>query len=241
MLTGYTAFVTYLLKSNKGYGSAIHCNYIKSVGLNTLTPNIEEIKISFPELTDFKFLSTNVNSGYTANNIYIILQLVSGGTNIIPVPTPGDWKIIDVTNQIQGHIAGALLTPQEITGTLFRVPFNNYESLSRYTINQNLPELNYPSALPVDENKLSFGDETYFMGNVTTNIHADVYTTNILIPLLLGEYNYSNNPTWDGMSVFASEVGIYDNTGNLVAIGKFNNPIEKNSQISRTIQFAIDF
>jgi len=42
-------------------------------------------------------------------------------------------------------------------------------------------------------------------------------------------------------SVAISEVGIYDENKNLVAVGKLNNPIIKDSTISRTISFAIDF
>ena len=57
----------------------------------------------------------------------------------------------------------------------------------------------------------------------------------------LGDFNSSTNATWDGQSVFASEIGIYDDNNNLVAIGKFNDPVEKNATLSRTILFAIDF
>ena len=60
--------------------------------------------------------------------------------------------------------------------------------------------------------------------------------------MVLGQFNSTTNPTWDSVSsVYATEVGIYDSNGNLVAIGKFNDPVEKNSNIARTIEFAIDF
>jgi len=89
---------------------------------------------------------------------------------------------------------------------------------------------------------LSFGDETYFFGVVETEIKADVYTTDISINLPLNEFNTSTNSTWDGNSkVYISEIGIYDSDKNLVAIGKLNNPVPKDSTISRTIVFAIDF
>jgi len=58
----------------------------------------------------------------------------------------------------------------------------------------------------------------------------------------LSEFNSTTNPTWDGISSVAiSEIGIYDEDKNLVAIGKLNNPIIKDSSITRTISFAIDF
>ena len=104
----------------------------------------------------------------------------------------------------------------------------------------NLDYLSYP--IPAETDKLCFGDEVYFFGNVETDIEADVYTSDLSINLALGEFNSTTNPTWDGISSVAiSEIGIYDEDKNLVAIGKLNNPIIKDSSITRTISFAIDF
>jgi hypothetical protein len=80
------------------------------------------------------------------------------------------------------------------------------------------------------------------LGNVYTEIHADVYTTNLSLVLNLNEFNSSTNNTWNGISrVAISEIGIYDANKNLVAIGKLNDPLEKDDTIGRTIAFAIDF
>jgi hypothetical protein len=49
--------------------------------------------------------------------------------------------------------------------------------ITKYDLNY----LNYPSALSADDNKLCFGDEIYFLGNVTTDIHADVFVTDLSI------------------------------------------------------------
>ena len=58
----------------------------------------------------------------------------------------------------------------------------------------------------------------------------------------LNEFNQSTNTTWNETeSVWISEIGIYDENNNLVAIGKLNNPIEKNPSILRTVLFNIDF
>jgi hypothetical protein len=57
MANGYTVFTSYVLVPTSGFSQAIHCNYIKSIQLNTdNNPNIEEIKISFPNINDFRFL-----------------------------------------------------------------------------------------------------------------------------------------------------------------------------------------
>jgi hypothetical protein len=249
MVSGYTIFVTYLLKPTVvagGYSPAIHCNYISGIILNTNNPVIEEVRFYFPEIGDFKFLSTNIASGtgYTANKLYALIQLVnnSGFTSISNVkPDPALWKIVDVTNQILGYVSGATLSPSGLTSVVFKVPLNNYNSFSGYSINANINGINYPSTLQIADSELCFGDETYFLGNVSADIHADVYTTNLALILPANQFNSSTNSTWNGQSVYATEIGIYDANMNLVAIGKFNDPMEKNLNISRTVLFAVDF
>ena len=77
---------------------------------------------------------------------------------------------------------------------------------------------------------------------IIATLKATAYTTDIPIVMPLNQFNSTTNPTWDGsVPVSVSEVGIYDSVGNLVAIGKLNNPISKDSTIARTIVFAMDF
>ena len=210
MANGYTVFTSYVLVPTSGFSQAIHCNYIKSIQLNTNNPNIEEIKISFSNINDFRFL----NNGYTINKIYALIQLVSGitsGTTIIK-PDAANWKKIDISNQVIGYVSGHTLTAAQLTGVVFKVPLNVYNTYSKYDLNY----LNYPSALPADDNKLCFGDEIYFLGNVTTDIHADVYVTDLSITLGQNQFNSSTNSTWlqiplsSRPQVAITEIGIYD-------------------------------
>ena len=241
MANGYTVFSSYLLAPTSGYSQAIHCNYIKSLQLVAANIDVQEISMSFPNIDDFKFLSSGIASGtgYTANKIYALIQLInnSGYTSITDVkPLADKWKIVELTHQIPSY--AGVLTPANLTSVVFKISFSGYSSFSGYTLNY----LNYPSELVGDDDKLCFGDETFFLGNVGADIHADVYTTNLSIILQLNEFNSSNNLSWDGLSSVAiTEIGIYDINKNLVAIAKLNDPIEKNDTISRTIAFAIDF
>lgn len=235
MANGYTVFTSYVLVPTSGFSQAIHCNYIKSLQLNTNNPAIEEISLRFLNINDFKFL----NHGYTANKIYMLVQLVSGVTsgNTIVKPDAENWKIINVTPQVTGYTTGNtfILTPAKLMSAVFKVQLSGYNGYPIY----NLSYLNYPST---SSDELCFGDEIYFLGNVTTDIHADVFTTDPLIELSQNEFNSSTNATWDGiLPVVITEIGIYDNNKNLVAIGKLNDPIIKSFGISRTISFAIDF
>lgn len=248
---GYTTFITYLLESTSGYSTSIHCNYIQEVQMVTDNPSIMQISLSFSNSDDFKFLSGNIASGtgYSVQKIYALIQVVSGITNstITIKPNPAQWYKFNITDQIDGHISGTSLTALELTKQAFTIPLFNYGNPLYGFILYDLTYLDYPSA---GSTNLCFGDEVYFLGNVTTDIHADVYVTDLSVLLDLGYFNSSTNKTWNpnrpvnpDKSVAITEIGIYDDSTpkNLVAIGKLNSPITKDESISRTILFALDF
>jgi len=252
MASGHTIYITYVLiptgdTAGEGYQQPIHCNYIKKLQATTVNPYVTEINLSFPDASDFKFLTNNISAGtgYTMNCIHAVVQIVDNqpfDSLDDVVPDASEWKYFDITDQVSGYTAtGIFLTPANLTAQVFKIPFYNYANTGSTDFKDyNLHYLSYPSNS--QEDALSFGDVTYFFGNLTTQIKADVYTTDIGIDLALDEFNSSNNSTWNGTeTVYISEVGIYDSNKNLVAIGKLNDPIAKDSTISRTIVFAIDF
>jgi hypothetical protein len=273
-MTGYTAFVTYILvpdtltnlisqaQSEIVYGGNItipptppvdigvgnskyiHCNYIHKIVLNTTMPKMNEISFSFDNVDDFKFLSGDVynGTGFTANKIYALIQLVdNSGFDTLDdvVPSPSEWKKFNITNQITTYSLGDYITPDMLLLQVFRIPLINYDYYDTYNISDYIQ---YPTKQSTDDDELCFGEEEFFFGNVSTDIKAIGYTTDIAINLGLNEFNSSNNKTWNGIEpVVISEVGVYDNEYNLVAMGKLNNPIPKDSTIARTIVFDVDF
>ncbi len=252
MADGYTAFMTYMLvpasggttgvTQGYGYSTAIHCNYINSVQFDNIVN--KEFNIYFEEIDEFKFLSASGGTGYSAHYLVVLCQLINNAPydSVDDVkPISDQWKWFDVTEQIIGYVSGQTLSGEDLTSTVFRVPIGQY-SLAPY---YNLDYLNYPAsatgATPTTS-LLSFGDETYFMGNVTTSIEAIAYTMDLAINLPLNQFNSTTNGTWDGtQQVFISEIGVYDADKNLVGIAKLNDPIPKDSTISRSIVFGLDF
>lgn len=247
--SGYTVFVTYMLSPQPlswgyGYSQAIHCNYINKIVLDTTNPYINDISIRFQNLSDFKFLSGDITygTGYTATNIYGIFQVVdnSNFSTLDDVkPTASAWKIQDLTSNILLHVSGNTITPTEIANTVFKISLANYNYQPTYNLSDYMT---YPSTQQTADSELCFGEEYLFLGVVKTDIKAIAYTTDIPINLNLNEFNSSTNESWTkDDKVAISEIGIYDSNKNLVAIGKLNNPIVKDSTISRTIVFDIDF
>lgn len=224
-----------------GNSKYIYCNYINKIIIDSEQPYLQEIMMTFNNIDDFKFLSNNVESGtgYTANKIYAIIQLVNNSDfNTIDdvAPSPNLWKKVNITNQIPSHMVGDLITAEMLTNQSFKISLSNYIQYPFFYLN------NYLSYSTNTIDNLSFGDETMFFGNVTTSIKSIINTTDIIIQLGLNEYNTTTNPTWNQVEdVLISEVGIYDDDYNLVAIGKFNNPVSKNPSNIKSILFNLDF
>jgi hypothetical protein len=241
MASGYTVFFSYILTTDtgKGFSDAIHCNYINSVYLDTIIN--KEVNIYFNNQNDFRFLDNGNGTGFSVNRIFILLQLVDNtkfDDTILISPTPDDWRLFETTNQVTGYTSGMTLNKVDLTTTIFRIPIYLYNTLPNY----NLDYLNYPTQITLDNDNLCFGEEEIFLGNVSTNIEAIAYSTDLVIQLDASNFNFSTNKTWNsGEDIYITEIGIYDDEKNLIAIGKLNNPIKKNNNTSRSIVFGIDF
>lgn len=247
-MEGYTVYFTYMLAnsgatSGFGYSDAIHCNYINSEQLDNISN--KEIGIYFENINEFRYLTTgnSLGTGYTANKIYILVQLINNSVynSISEIkPISNSWRIFDVTSQIRDRVPESTdnISPLNMVVSLFKVNLSQYNAAPIY----DLTYLSYPSLLENDTSVLRFGDEEYFLGNVSSDIEAIAYTTDLALSLQLNEFNSSTNATWNNApQVYITEVGIYDDEKNLVAVGKLNNPVLKNANTSRTISFAIDF
>jgi hypothetical protein len=258
-MAGYSIFVTYIFGTSSvsgstskpyqagityGLSSAIHCNYIQKIETDSITnksvslimPNSD----AFPFLRDATQLSSGDGSGWNANKLYLLAQIVSSTGNTA-APNPANWSIVDVTNQLDDYsfFSGSTIPPSCFdSDTIINVTVTKIQNAPKY----NLSYLDYPSALNIDNDKLAFGEEVFFFGNVSGEIKAIAYTSDISMVLPLNQYNSTTNPTWDGLSpVQISEAGLFDDNNNLIAVGKFNYPIAKDSTVFRTVQFSLDF
>jgi hypothetical protein len=238
---------TYSYEVGKSYGmtSGIHCTSIEKLETDNFSD--KTVSIRMPSSDYFPFLKSNfeVNNlydgqGFTATKLFILMQVVNG-TGASVKPAVDKWKIIDVTNQLDGFqnfIDGSIQKEAFDDNSYILIGQSKYLNAPFY----NLDYLSYPSTNAGNENRLGFGEEAFFFGNVTTNIQAIAYTTEIPIVLPLNQFNSTTNATWDTQSpVQISEIGIFDNNNVLVAVGKFNNPISKDSSTYRTLQFGLDF
>jgi hypothetical protein len=89
---------------------------------------------------------------------------------------------------------------------------------------------------------LQFGDERFFFGNLDTFIGACIYRTVFKFVIDVNEYVKSSNPTWiDGNDLYFTEVGLYDEDQELVAITKMSRPIKMDPNTKFALELSLDF
>ena len=93
---------------------------------------------------------------------------------------------------------------------------------------------------------LQFGDERFFYGNLDTYIGATIYKTIFTLNISADDFKFTSNPTRSDSDVNppeirVSEVGIYDNSGTLVMIGKLSKPVTLSSGNTIMLELSMDF
>lgn len=222
-----------------GFNGGIHSGYFQRYNQDS---NNTIAKFQFnPD--DLKFMesniSTSIGTGFSANRFYILSQIVNYGDE----PAPESWYIYDYTPKLDNYTSWSANTipVSALTNNLYSFTYNEYTGGSIYNITNQI------GTLPTNNNylttaQLGFGEESILLGNVNTNIQAFVYRSNIKKTLEFQKYNSSKNPTWvNGDAVYITEAGIYDSNNNLVAIGKLNTPVKKDSTKLFSIELDMDF
>ena len=210
-------WVTYRFDST-AFTQSLHCNYYSYISANSsVTANTQNIAVRFgPE---FSFLNPNFEtnlSGYTANSVKLLFQMVTGTTK----PNPIAWKEIDITSEISGSSINNYITMSGLTGTTFQISLSDYTSAPYYDLSDyiDLTPLN-------DTDVLNFGDEYYFYGNFETDISATIYEMKYLVTLGRNQFTDTSNPTWtSGTTSYVTEIGLYDTNKDLIVISKLQSP-----------------
>jgi len=215
--TTQAMWVTYRFDST-AFTQSLHCNYYSYIKADsTVTANTQNVAVRFgPE---FSFLNPSFQTnltGYTANSIKLLCQIVSGDTQ----PNPILWREIDITSEISGSSINNYLTMSGLTGTTFQISKSEYDSAPYYDLSDyiDLTPLN-------DTDVLNFGDEYYYYGNFETDISATIYEMRYLITLGRNQFTNTSNPTWtSGTTSYVTEIGLYDTNKDLIVISKLQSP-----------------
>ena len=189
--------------------------------------------------------STYSGTGWNCNNVQILVnqQLSGYNYNVGDVPSDG-WVLVSSGGTGNGVYTGETvdlsIDPLKLAGYNFIISQQDYISGSTYVLpTQFSGETDFNNLTG-----LTFGNESFFYGNVTANILATTYKTLITAVGGNNDYNDSLNDSYNPLlddNTYITEVSIFDSNNNLVAVGKPSYPVTKNNARYLVIQLEMDF
>jgi hypothetical protein len=150
----------------------------------------------------------------------ILCQKTIGSTSL---PTPQNWTQIDVTPDLSGTLVNGYLTASGLTGTTFTISLNDFSGGTIYDLNNYID-------IPMngETDKLNFGDEYYFFGEINTDIQATIYEMKYAVNLPEEQFTNTTNPTFQ-LAVtnnrYISEIGLYNSNNDLMILSKLQYPV----------------
>ena len=236
-----SVYLTYLMESNSGLTTGLHCSYYTEVKNEIYSQNVDlkvEFGEEFPYLRPFDLTGLDNMSGGTgwhANKIHLLYQVVQPGDD----PSPNLWKKVNVTEQVGGAASEFTQSNQipfsgcQLTSgsTQFHLTAANIATGTTYSLNDyiTIPSASTTSSSSVltGPQLLQFGDEYFFNGVLQTDIMATIYEMKYNINVsstqfgggVVGQKN-SLNPTYENYylnngvypnNIYMTEVGLFDN------------------------------
>ena len=204
----------------EGGWQGMHNNYYQRIIGPTTGCGLTEQNVTVSFGGDFTYMNTGSTTGFSSNLFYVIAQSASTSTSR---PSSTGWKKITAftSNELSAYIMpNGNINPLGMTAKTFTITPTLYSTASQYRLNNQIliPTLS-------DTNRLTFGDENLFNGNVNTDIQATIYEMRYLINLPNNQFSNSSNPTWSQGSIpYMSEIGLYDSDKNLLVLAKFQSP-----------------
>jgi hypothetical protein len=209
-------YVTYRF-NNITTTNALHCNYYTKIAGPTICLPTSSQNVSVKFGNEFPFLADCCFRGVLVKEFQILAQKVTGDTR----PDATKWKIIDFTNQLTPSMSfNGNITASGMTGQTFVITKTDYDNAPYYNLADyvSLPLITEPDVL-------NFGDESFFYGNIETDIQATIYEFKAIINLPENSFTNTTNPTWNTTYVpFISEIGLYDKDKDLIIISKLQSP-----------------
>jgi hypothetical protein len=211
-------YVTYRFRDTTRFGQGqdtLHCNYYTKIQGPTGSTTDSNVTIRFG--SEFPYLIQGGLNGFSADEMYMLCQVVTGDTR----PSPTNWKIIDVTSQLQSTMVNGYITEAGLTSNTFVINTDNYNSqTSGYTLS-NYMSIPYNG----EDSLLNFGDEFFFYGSIETDIQATIHEMRYLINLSRNQFTNTSNPTYtSGSTAYVSEIGLYDRDKDLIVVSKLQSP-----------------
>ena len=233
-----TLFLTYLLRPTSGFTASLPCQ--KFIKITNTTSTSKDVYFTLQGLGLLPYMREVEAVGYDGLGFYAheFVLLSQKATDSNCRPDPRYWR-----ETIWSDPSGGTLNPLEIEN---QNPASNNFLLNgtRYSggtfFNNNY--LNIPT--DNETGIMNFGDERFFYGNLNTYIGAKLFKTVFSLNVDRNQFTSTSNPTYNASNnsiLKISEIGIYDNVGDLVMIGKISTPISLPTGSVANIEMTLDF
>lgn len=262
--TGYSYYVTYIVENQLpylsgvsfGYPQTINCNYISKIdGVCDINGDPQYLKVNFAT-NGFPFMRNGANmgsssfsgTGWASNKVQLLVNKINTTTypnmQIDNLPTD-NWQLI--SNELYGGNGifsggSSAIDASSLLTFTYIASQEDYNSGSTFILN------NKYSAFTMNSDYLqsgvTFGDESFFFGNIKTSILATVFKTVLTVLAPDVSYNSSSNTSFNSLldaDTFITEIGVLDANNILVGVGKPTYPITKNASRYLAFQLEIDF
>jgi PKD repeat protein len=221
--SGVTYYVTYRVRedgtsanSNSSFGliglDPVHCRYVKQI-----TPSQDGAKFRLnADTSNWVTSDPTDGTGFTVGNVDILMT--TGSTTI---PDKNGWMYSAMT-----------VTYSDLTSGLI-VP--DYSALTA--------DYTYEGTSLSGNSDLSLGVETITAGYLSGYLETNIYKLAVTCVGRNNEFNQTQNPTFRSgvnTSTYITEVAVYNESNELLMVGKLNKPIEKNDQKFVTIKLELD-
>jgi len=244
-----TAYVTYTIDNSTGTGLTTSLPCQKYIKVTNTTSSNKDVSFRLNEPNNLPYMRKIEDVGYDGVGFYgynfkVLFQKV---TNPDDRPDPKAWNVYDYTTSLLTTTSGETINPIQLEN---QSPITNGFVITELTNTAstifNLTKIldMAPKTSPTD---LQFGDERFFYGNIETYIGATIYKTFFPITINSGEFDTTGNntrskdPNTNPPDIMVSEVGIYDNSKNLVIIGKLSKPTKLITGNTIMVELSIDF
>jgi len=241
-------YLTYTFENASGTGltTTLPCQYYAKIENNT--SSTKDIEFNIEDIDLLPYMRKEEKGGYdgmgfSAKEFKVLYQIVDNSDDR---PAADAWKVYDFTTTAITSVAGETIDPQLLenqnpTTNGFLIDGTVSGSSTTFSIIDSLS-----MATNSAPDKLQFGDERFFYGNLETYIGATIYKTVFNINISADDFQSTANPTRpDSLisppDIRVTEVGIYDDDNALVMIGKLSKPVKLTSGNTVMLELAVDF
>ena len=238
--------VTYKAITNRPYDGIstfglqphMHCEYIKTIQLSPdatsnkfLVANLDGDL--FPYLRGTNQITSYSGTGWNANQINLLVKEIdsSSYSGISSISHSG-WTIVSGTgqyNSVSTYLPDGnnedTLSPSGLSSYQMIVNRADFLSGGTYSLDDDFYSNNNPAL-----SGLTFGNESFFYGNLTFNTIKSRYKITIKKSFKDYELNKTINPSFEQSindSVYLTSVNIYDDYNRLIGMAKPTSPIRK--------------